>query len=135
MQNRRKVKPKRKLGFQSGSKGLTVRVRPRFRVLHKKEIAIGPGKANLLRAVSEHGSISHAAKKIGMSYMRAWSLIRTMNRCFREPLVEAIRGGSRKGGAKLTPTGIRILSLYDQLEVQSLKATKPLWNQILRLLK
>src|SRR5262245_39677021 len=85
-----------------------VSVHPRFRVLRGQEIAIGPGKAKLLRAVSQHGSISLAAKKIAMSYMRAWSLIRTMNRCFRDPLVEAIRGGSRKGGAKLTPNGVRV---------------------------
>jgi molybdate transport system regulatory protein len=67
--------------------------------------------------------------------MRAWSLIRTINRCFREPLVDAIRGGSQKGGAKLTQTGTRVLGLYDRLQKQSLQATKPIWNQILKLLK
>ena len=131
---RKSTKTRRRVTSRTARKA-KVSIHPRFRVLRGQEIAIGPGKAKLLRAVSQHGSISHAAKKIGMSYMRAWSLIRIMNRCFRNPLVEAIRGGSRKGGAKLTPTGVRVLNLYDRLEKRSLQTTKPLWNQILKLLK
>jgi molybdate transport system regulatory protein len=117
------------------SKGLQVTVHPRFRILRGQEIAIGPGKANLLRAISDTGSIRHAATKLGMSYMRAWNLIQTANRCFRQPLVIALRGGFRKGGAKLTPTGTQILKLYDQLSHRSLQATSPIWKQILKLLK
>jgi molybdate transport system regulatory protein len=113
----------------------TIIVRPRFRILYGSEIAIGPGKADLLRAIYKTGSIGQAAKKMNMSYMRAWKLIQTANRCFREPLISASRGGYAKGGAKLTPTGLRVLKMYDQLGNKSLLATQSIWKQILKLLK
>src|SRR5262245_17989351 len=112
-----------------------IEVRPRFRVLYGSEIAIGPDKADLLRAIQETGSIGHAAQTLGMSYMRAWKLIQTANHCFRQPLVTALRGGYHKGGAKLTPTGLRVLKMYDELENKSLRTTRSIWKQILDLLK
>ena len=65
------------------------------------EIAMGPGKAALLRAIGETGSISAAGRSLGMSYRRAWLLVDTMNRCFAEPLVETTAGA----GARVTPAG------------------------------
>ena len=81
---------------------------PRFRIMQGGKIALGPGKADLLRFVMETGSIGEAAKRMAMSYMRAWSLIQTMNACFKEPVVETVRGGSERGGAELTATGRRV---------------------------
>ncbi len=77
---------------------------PRFRVMRGKEIAFGPGKMELLELVARTGSIGKAAKHMDMSYMRAWSLIQTMNACFKEPVIEAVRGGHERGGAELTET-------------------------------
>src|SRR5215469_12625920 len=92
-------------------------IRPRLRIVAGKNIAFGPGKADLLEALEKTGSITRAANKLGMSYMRAWTLIRTMNRSFCEPLVEAVRGGMRGGGgARLTPAGRQVLELYRQME-------------------
>ena len=51
-----------------------------------------------------------------MSYRRAWELVKTMNACFREPLVEAAKGGIGGGGARLTGTGERVLALYRAME-------------------
>lgn len=96
-----------------------------------KEIALGPGKADLLHAIAETGSIQLAARSIKMSYMRAWNLVRTMNACFQSPLVEALRGGKNKGGARLTPLGVRIVALYDELEKVSLQATTSIRKKIL----
>lgn len=76
------------------------------------EIALGPGKAELLGAVRETGSISAAGRKLGMSYRRAWLLIDTMNRCFAKPLVAAATGGTHGGGARLTSTGEDVLRRY-----------------------
>ncbi|HSP07577.1 MAG TPA: molybdenum transport protein, partial [Acidobacteriota bacterium] len=90
-------------------------VRPRFRVYYGTEIAIGPGKEELLQAIEKTGSIHGAAVSLKMSYMRAWQLVRTMNSCFRSPLVETIRGGKHSGGAWLTPLGRRVLELYRRL--------------------
>ncbi len=67
------------------------RLRPRMRVLCGGDIALGPGKVDLLALVGQTGSIREAAERMGMSYMRAWKLIKTMNACFKEPLVKAER--------------------------------------------
>ena len=88
----------------------------KFRIYFGDEIAIGPGKADLLEAIRESGSISKAARELGMSYKRAWNLADTMNRCFREPLIAAAAGGGGGGGAKLTPFGARVLRSYRQME-------------------
>ena len=110
-------------------------IRPRFRIYLGKEIALGPGKADLLHAIAKTGSIQLAARSLQMSYMRAWKLVRTTNACFRAPLVVAIRGGKTKGGARLTPLGLKLLELYDQLELQSLKATASIRKKILHELR
>lgn len=76
------------------------------------EIAMGPGKADLLDAIARKGSISAAGRDMGMSYRRAWLLVDAMNRCWREPLVATSAGGPNKGGARLTPFGERTLATY-----------------------
>jgi len=107
---------------------------PRLRIVSGKTIAFGPGKAKLLALVAETGSIGDAAASMKMSYMRAWSLIQTMNRCFGEPLVVAARGGNRHGGATLTVTGRQVLKLYRRMEIASLKASKKDWAAFQKLL-
>src|SRR5262245_50076314 len=117
------------------NKSPAARLQPRFRILCGDEIALGPGKVALLRAIRETGSIRRAAVQLEMSYMRAWLLIRTMNRCFKEPLVNAARGGSKYGGAELTPMGIAALNLYGRLEAESLAATEQTRRELEKLLK
>ena len=80
------------------------------------EIAMGPGKADLLDAIGIHGSISGGGKAMGMSYRRAWQLVDTMNRCWCEPLVETSPGSHHGGGARVTPLGSRVLALYRGLQ-------------------
>ena len=79
------------------------------------EIAMGPGKADLLEAIAREGSISGAGRAMGMSYRRAWLLVDTMNRCFASPLVETHPGGGKQAGAKLTADGQRALAAYREL--------------------
>jgi molybdate transport system regulatory protein len=100
-----------------------------------KEIAFGPGKMELLELVARTGSIGKAAKRMDMSYMRAWSLIQTMNACFKEPVIEAVRGGHERGGAELTETGKRVLKLYRQMEKDGLKAVQVDWQALQNLLQ
>jgi molybdate transport system regulatory protein len=75
------------------------------------KVALGPGKVALLEALAETGSIGEAAKKMGMSYMRAWSMVKTM-----KPLVSAARGGKGGGGAQLTAAGREAVRLYRRME-------------------
>jgi len=77
--------------------------KPRLRILLGAEIAIGPGKADLLEAIARSGSISAAGRELGMSYRRAWNLVEVMNRSFRAPLVETLTGGAGGGGARGQP--------------------------------
>ena len=82
------------------------------------EIAMGPGKADLLDAIAREGSISAAGRAMGMSYRRAWLLVDTMNRCFHAPLVETHPGGGKQAGARLTPQGEAALAAYRTLSAQ-----------------
>lgn len=90
----------------------------RVRVTRGDDIAIGPGKMDVLAAIRDAGSISGAARRMGMSYRRAWLLVETMNSCFEQPLVETATGGKSGGGARLTPDGERVLSRYTSMMVE-----------------
>jgi molybdate transport system regulatory protein len=109
-------------------------VRPRIRVLHGQEVALGPGKADLLGAIAQTGSLAKAARSLGMSYMRAWHLLQTMNACFREPLVNTSRGGAEHGGATLTETGRQVLAAYRRMEEDCQQAVEPGWQELARFL-
>ena len=94
----------------------------RLRVVLAPDIAIGPGKADLLQEVGETGSIAAAGRELGMSYKRAWSLIEAMNAQFGAPLVVANRGGRQRGGAELTDLGRKVLERYRTIEAKTQKA-------------
>jgi len=98
------------------------RLEPRIRILLGSSIAIGPGKAALLEAINDTGSTAAAGRRMGMSYRRAWMLGKTMNACFREPLIEATKGGIGGGGARLTRMGREVLSLHRAMEDHALTA-------------
>jgi molybdate transport system regulatory protein len=87
----------------------------KIRIPHGMESAMGPGKADLLEAIQRTGSISAAARDMGMSYRRAWDLVDTMNRCFVQPLVVTATGGNHGGGAQVTDFGFDVLRRYREL--------------------
>ena len=97
---------------------------PRLRILMGAAVALGPGKADLLDAVEQAGSISAAARDMGMSYRRAWILIEALNRDFKEPLVETSAGGSGGGGARVTAAGQEALRRYRAMEYKASAAVK-----------
>ncbi|HZM04186.1 MAG TPA: LysR family transcriptional regulator [Candidatus Saccharimonadales bacterium] len=107
-----------------------VQTRPRLRVVTGATIALGPGKAELLEWLGETGSITKAAQEMKMSYMRAWSLIQTMNRCFNQPVVVSTHGGAKGGGARLTKTGRQVLALYQKMEAECLRVISPMQKQL-----
>lgn len=110
-------------------------LKPRIRVVVGGDIALGPGKVELLAYIAETGSIAEAAKRMEMSYMRAWTLVRQMERCFTGPLIERQRGGATRGGAQLTPLGTRVLELYQQMETEALRAMAKSWRELQKRLK
>ena len=86
---------------------------------HETELAIGPGKVALLEAIEQTGSITSSAKKLGMSYRRAWLLVDQTNRCLIRPAVETATGGQRGGGTSLTRVGVELVRRYRALEHQT----------------
>jgi len=94
----------------------------RLRLMLGGEIALGPGKADLLQGIRETGSIAAAGRRLNMSYKRAWLLVDTMNRCFATPLVSAGSGGKTGGGASLTALGEDVLARFRSMEAAAAKA-------------
>jgi molybdate transport system regulatory protein len=95
----------------------------------------GPGKADVLVAIQETGSLAAAGRSLGMSYMRAWRLVQEMHALYAKPLVEMHRGGKTQGGAQLTAAGQKALALYQRMESEALAATEPAWKEFCGLLK
>jgi molybdate transport system regulatory protein len=109
--------------------------RPRIRIKAGKDIALGPGKVDLLEAIECTGSISAGARELGLSYRRAWDMVDTMNHSFKHPLVARVKGGKGGGGAQLTAEGQGMLDLYRKMETKALKAIGPEWKVIQKSLK
>lgn len=87
-----------------------------LRVLGRAGAAMGPGKADLVERIGRTGSISAAAREMGMSYRRAWQLVESLNGTFHEPVVTTAIGGTRGGGARVTPFGIKLVARFRAME-------------------
>lgn len=90
----------------------------RFRIDFHDRCSVGIGKITLLEAIARTGSLSQAARDIGMSYRRAWLLIDSMNTDFDTPVISATIGGSGGGGARLTSFGRELVRAYRKLEAR-----------------
>ena len=95
---------------------LNSRLKIKVQLLAGGEIAMGPGKAELLDWIGRTGSISAAARSMGVSYRRAWLMLDAMNRGFAEPVVQTAHGGAKGGGATITVFGERVLTAFRALE-------------------
>jgi len=84
--------------------------------LGPEEHKLGPGKIRLLERIHELGSISAAAREMGMAYRHAWELVDDLNRCFAAPVVAAVSGGRRGGGAAVTPWGRELIRRFRRME-------------------
>lgn len=87
-----------------------------LRVLGRDEPAMGPGRAALLERIEQTGSISSAARELGMSYRRAWQLVEAINASFNQEVVETAIGGRRGGGTRVTDFGHEVLDRYRRME-------------------
>ena len=87
-----------------------------LRVLGKRRPAMGPGKAELIERIAATGSISAAARAMSMSYRRAWQLVEALNEDYRQRVVLTAAGGTRGGGARVTPFGLRLVAAYRAME-------------------
>lgn len=107
----------------------------KLRIMSGDDLAMGPGKADLLEEIQKTGSIAAAGRAMGMSYKRAWNLVEVMNKCFSEPLIEKSKGGASKGGAIVTPLGIKVIEHYRSLQNIASNAVEKEIASFLKLMK
>lgn len=87
-----------------------------LRILGGSQPAMGPGKAALVERIAASGSISAAAREMGMSYRRAWQLVESINGSFAKPVVVTATGGKRGGGASVTAFGLELVARFRAME-------------------
>nr|WP_297787554.1 winged helix-turn-helix domain-containing protein [uncultured Allomuricauda sp.] len=75
----------------------------------------GTGRAQLLLLIEKNGSLSKAAKEMGMSYRKAWAMVEDMNQRGQQPYVELHKGGTQGGGAELTEVGKKVLTTFQKM--------------------
>jgi molybdate transport system regulatory protein len=80
--------------------------------------AVAPGKIALLEEIARGGSLSQAARELGMSYRRAWQLLASLNACFVEPVVVSAKGGRHGGGSILTGFGRQLVRVYRDFDAE-----------------
>ncbi len=110
-------------------------VRFRMRICRGDVVALGPGKVALLEAVREQGSITAAARHLGMSYRRAWLLIDELNRSLKSPATVSEQGGQSGGGCVLTPVGEAIVRLYREIDQEAHRAAAKQIAELTRLMR
>jgi len=80
------------------------------------KLCFGSGRARILRAVAETGSLNRAAAALGMSYRHAWSQIRAAEQRVGRPLLKRRRGGRERGGAELTDYAKEVMQRFEKME-------------------
>jgi molybdate transport system regulatory protein len=102
---------------------------PSHRVSIRLDLAggarVGPGKVALLEEIARSGSISAAGRTLKMSYRRAWELVEDLNRHLGTPVVATAAGGAGGGGARLTPTGLALVTAYQTIEARTARDAGP----------
>ena len=96
----------------------------KIRIQIKKNFYIGPGKILLLEAILQKGSISSAAKSIGMSYKKAWSLVNEINISSKNKMVITHTGGKGVRGTKISEEGVNFIKSFRAIEEKVLKASE-----------
>jgi molybdate transport system regulatory protein len=113
----------------------TPTLRFRIRINKSEDIAVGPGKIALLEAIIDTGSITAAAKRLGMSYRRAWLLVDAMNRSFNAPVVETAKGGRAGGSTLVTDFGNEVIRRYRTIETIAATSARAEIAALLKLLQ
>lgn len=75
----------------------------------------GPGPVELLEHIHETGSINQAAKRMGLSYTKAWTLVSNMNAMAEHPFVITNTGGEKGGGSSVSPEALQMIEYHRQL--------------------
>jgi len=96
-------------------------------------INLGPSRTTILEGIDRLGSISAAARAVGLTYRQVWSVVQLLNKIFPQPLV-SIRAGGRLSGASLTPLGKKLVARFRAMEADAQRALKPHFSAFERML-
>lgn len=96
----------------------------RLRIDFGSKASIGPGKVALLEHIDRVGSLSQAARELGLSYRRAWLLLDDLNHSFTGPVAIASVGGVGGGGVQLTQFAKELIAAYREVERAALEGTR-----------
>lgn len=91
------------------------RIKSRIWIEAGDNVLVGEGRIKLLKAIDAEGSLSKAAKSIGMSYKKAWTLMDAVNRSAKEPVVTKKVGGQQGGGTIITPYGKKLITAFETI--------------------
>lgn len=90
-------------------------IKSRIWIKSIKGTFLGEGRVQLLQEIDKCGSISTAATNMGMSYKKAWTLVKSMNMQSKKPLVVKKVGGINGGGSELSISGKKLVKIYNEL--------------------
>ena len=110
----------------------TPRLDIRLRIDFGPTASIGPGKVALLEHIDRVGSLSQAARELGLSYRRAWQLLDDLNHSFTEPVASASVGGAGGGGVQLNAFGKALIAAYRDVEHAALDETRLRFTALMR---
>lgn len=94
---------------------MSYKIKSRIWIEIDDQVMLGEGRVSLLKAIRETGSLSKAAKQLGMSYKKAWRLIDTVNKAAALPVIVTSIGGHGGGGATLTPYGQQLITAFEEI--------------------
>jgi len=82
---------------------------------------LGDDRITLLEKIDELGSITKAAKGVGISYKTAWDTINVINNLAEKPLVDRLTGGKGGGGSRLTAEGKKVIAQFKTIQEEHRK--------------
>ncbi|MEL0650201.1 molybdenum transporter [Algibacter sp. TI.3.09] len=94
---------------------MSYKIKSRIWIESKNHVLLGEGRVQLLKAIETEGSLSKAAKTLGLSYKKAWSLIDSVNKSAKKPVTINSTGGKGGGGAELTDYGKQLIAVFDEI--------------------
>jgi len=94
---------------------MNYKIKSRIWIETDGHVLLGEGRVRLLKAIEETGSLSKAAKKLEISYRKAWSLVDAVNKSSKKPVIKSSIGGKGGGGAQVTPYGKDLIKVFDTI--------------------
>lgn len=90
-------------------------IKSRIWIEGKEGVFLGEGRIQILKAIASEGSVSKAAKSLGMSYKKAWNLVDSINKNASTPVIKTNTGGSGGGGTEITEYGLKMILAFENI--------------------